>query len=55
MRGVKLLLSALALAVCSTNIAAKAPGTWDGLVQVKSKKLALAYLLPDADFAPTPR
>jgi len=50
MRGVKLILSALALAVCSTGAAAKAPSTWDGLVQVKSKKLALAYLLPSADF-----
>lgn len=50
MRGMKLLLSALALAVCSTGVVAKAPATWDGLVQVKSKKLALAYLLPDADF-----
>ena len=50
MRGVKLLLSALTLAVCSTGAAAKAPETWDGLVQVKSKKLALGYLLPGADF-----
>jgi hypothetical protein len=50
MRGAKLLLSALALAVCSTGAPAKAPATWDGLVQVKSKKLALAYLLPGADF-----
>ena len=50
MRGVRLLLSALALTVCSTNAVAKAPSTWDGLVQVKSKKLALAYLLPNADF-----
>src|SRR4030095_1463511 len=50
MRGVRLLLSALALAVCSTTVVAKAPSTWDGLVQVKSKKLALAYLLPSADF-----
>jgi hypothetical protein len=40
----------LALAVCSTAVPAKAPSTWDGLVQVKSKKLALAYLLPSADF-----
>jgi hypothetical protein len=50
MRGARLLLSALALAVCSTHAVAKAPATWDGLVQVKSKKLALAYLLPSADF-----
>ena len=50
MRGVRLILSALALAVCSTSVPAKAPATWDGLVQVKSKKLALGYLLPHADF-----
>lgn len=50
MRRVTLLLSAMALAVCSTTAVAKAPATWDGLVQVKSKKLALAYLLPHADF-----
>ena len=29
---------------------AKAPTTWDGLVQVKSKKLNLVYLQPGADF-----
>lgn len=50
MRGVKLLLAALAITVGITDATAKAPATWDGLVQVKSKKLALAYLLPDADF-----
>lgn len=50
MRGVKLLMSALALAACSSLATAKAPATWDGMVQVKSKKLALAYLLPNADF-----
>jgi hypothetical protein len=30
--------------------AAKAPTTWDGLVQVKSKRLNLVYLQPGADF-----
>jgi hypothetical protein len=29
---------------------AKAPATWDGLVQVKSKRLDLVYLMPNADF-----
>lgn len=29
---------------------AKAPPTWDGLVQVKSKRLELVYLQPGADF-----
>lgn len=50
MRGVSLFLAALALTVGSAPVVAKAPATWDGLVQVKSKKLALAYLLPSADF-----
>lgn len=30
--------------------AAKPPPTWDGLVQVKSKRLELVYLQPGADF-----
>lgn len=50
MRQVKLFVAALALTVCASASTAKAPATWDGLVQVKSKKLNLAYLLPDADF-----
>jgi len=50
MRAVKLIVAALALAVGALGATAKAPETWDGLVQVKAKKLALAYLLPHADF-----
>ena len=50
MRGVKLFVTTIALAVVSAGSAAKAPETWDGLVQVKAKKLALAYLRPGADF-----
>ena len=50
MRGVKLFATAVALALCSAGSMAKAPATWDGLVQVKAKRLAMAYLLPDADF-----
>jgi hypothetical protein len=50
MRSVNLFVAALALTVCASTATAKAPATWDGLVQVKSKKLNLAYLLPDADF-----
>lgn len=50
MRGVKLFAAAAALALLSAGAAAKAPATWDGLVQVKAKKLALGYLRPDADF-----
>jgi len=50
MRKVKLLAAALALAIAAGGAQAKAPTSWDGLVQVKAKKLALAYLRPDADF-----
>ncbi|HEY1927390.1 MAG TPA: DUF3313 family protein [Caulobacteraceae bacterium] len=44
-----------AIAACAVYAAptyAAAPTTWDGLVQVKSKRFALAYLAPGADFAP---
>ncbi len=50
MRTIRLIVAAVALAVSAPSAAADAPATWDGLVQVKSKKLALAYLLPHADF-----
>ena len=50
MRAVKLVFAALAMTAVAAPATAKAPETWDGLVQVKSKKLALAYLLPHADF-----
>ena len=50
MRTVRLIVAALALAIGASGATAKAPETWDGLVQVKAKKLALAYLLPHADF-----
>lgn len=45
-------LSAAACALCATVAYAEAPTTWDGLVQVKSKRFALAYLAPGADFSP---
>jgi hypothetical protein len=38
------------LVLVSASAAAKAPPTWDGLVQVKSKKFDLVYLQPGADF-----
>lgn len=47
----RLFAAALAVLVLgSTSAAAKAPPTWDGLVQVKSKKFDLVYLQPGADF-----
>jgi hypothetical protein len=44
--------AALASAILASGTPAvgKAPTTWDGLVQVKSKKLSLVYLQPGADF-----
>jgi hypothetical protein len=38
------------LLVSASAVEAKAPLTWDGLVQVKSKRLDLVYLQPGADF-----
>jgi len=46
-------LAALTLiASCGTTLAADAPESWDGLVQVKPKRMDAAYLLPGADFRP---
>jgi uncharacterized protein DUF3313 len=39
-----------AVLIAGAGVDAKAPSTWDGLVQVKSKKLDLVYLQPGADF-----
>lgn len=48
------LLPALVLALVVTTatpaLAAKAPTTWDGLIQVKTKQLDLVYLAPGATF-----
>ena len=44
-------IAGMALALLmGTAASAKAPDTLDGLVRVKSKKLEMVYLLPDADF-----
>lgn len=50
MRGFKLMLAAVALTTVVPVSAVKLPATWDGLVEIKAKKLAAVYLLPDADF-----
>ncbi|MCF2515230.1 DUF3313 domain-containing protein [Sphingomonas sp. G124] len=50
MHGIKLMLAVLALTATAPASAAKLPPSWDGLVQVKAKKLAAVYLLPNADF-----
>ena len=41
---------AILMAAAGAADAAKPPTTWDGLVQVKSKRLDLVYLQPGADF-----
>ena len=47
------MLAAMALfASVGTALAADAPESWDGLVQVKPKRVDAAYLLPGADFRP---
>ncbi len=40
----------LAILVAAPGAMAKPPTAWDGLVQVKSKRLSLVYLQPGADF-----
>jgi hypothetical protein len=47
-----LTIAAAAVLVATGADAAKPPTTWDGLVQVPSKRLDVVYLLPGADFAP---
>ena len=45
--------AAIALgAFLSSAIAEEAPASWDGLVEVKPKKMDMVYLLPGADFRP---
>jgi hypothetical protein len=44
------MLAAFAL-TAGMPVAAQLPATWDGLVEVKGKKLEAVYLLPDANFS----
>lgn len=50
MRGIRIILAVVALSAMVPPIAAKLPASWDGLVQVKGKKLDAVYMLPNADF-----
>lgn len=45
-------VAALALFVAGAAVAAEAPASWDGLVEVKPKRMDAAFLLPGADFRP---
>lgn len=42
---------AFAVATAAPALAAKPPQTWDGLIQVKTKRFDLVYLAPGASFA----
>lgn len=44
-------LAAFAVATAAPALAAKPPTTWDGLLQVKTKRFDLVYLAPGASFA----
>lgn len=46
------LASALLLATAGPALAEDAPESWDGLVQVKPKRMDAVYLAPGADFRP---
>ena len=52
MIGKKLLVAAAALAAAVAVGAEDVPASWDGLVEVKSKRMDAAFLLPGADFRP---
>lgn len=49
-RRVALFMGALAMSFAA--FAAEMPETWDGLVEVKPKRMEAVYLLPGADFRP---
>jgi hypothetical protein len=48
----KLIVAGLLALFAHAALADKAPTTWDGLVEIKSKKMDAAYLAPGADFRP---
>jgi hypothetical protein len=52
MTALKVVLTVVLAMLLGTAIAEEAPASWDGLVEVKPKKMDLVYLLPGADFRP---
>lgn len=52
MIGKKLLLAATLLTATGAACAQDAAGSWDGLIEVRSKRMDAAFLLPGADFRP---
>ena len=55
MTGRKWLAPFIVVATLGTAAAADLPESWDGLVEVKPKKMDAAYLMPGADFRPYTR
>ena len=51
MRALNILFAAAFIST-SPAVSGSPPTTWDGLLEVKSKKMELVYLLPNADFRP---
>ena len=52
MTALKAIYTVVLALLLGTAIAEEAPASWDGLVEVKPKKMDLVYLLPGADFRP---
>jgi len=52
MKYLKTLAALMLIAAWGTASAADAPESWDGLIQVKPKRMDAAFLLPGADFRP---
>lgn len=52
MRYRHLLASMVLTASVGTSLAADSSGNWDGLVEVKAKRMDAAFVLPGADFRP---
>lgn len=52
MRTLTIALAGLFISTATVAMAVQMPTNWDGLVEVKSKKLAYVYLLPNEDFRP---
>lgn len=55
MKSIRWLAAMLLAATMAATAAEAPPETWDGLVQVKAKRMDAVYLLPGADFRPYTR
>jgi hypothetical protein len=50
MKYLKTLATLMVITACGAAAASDAPESWDGLIQVKPRRMDAAYLLPGADF-----